>query len=781
MYNLADLNDYEFEILCKDIMERRLNTKLRVYKPGRDGGIDINAFTGNSILIQAKHYINSTYSSLRNTLTKELDKVKTLKPQQYYICSGLALTAGNVTEIYTMFQDFMKDSSNIIDATQINEFLQQDDNVDIVRKNFKLWLAASNVFELILNQNVFIDCEELISDIQSYRKLYVETSAYFASINMLSKNNVVIILGAPGVGKSVLSKMLLLHCIGNDYSVRYTTDNSISDIKKTLSRSVEKKEIVLLDDFLGQHYLKIKDNQSSELKTLISFINRSKNKKLIMNSRITILNEAKRASINFMHLMEDIEPCNYVINMDDLSYIEKAKILYNHIYFNQLPIEYFRNIRKDQGYINIVKHRNYNPRIIEHVSKPRNYKSVLPSEYYGYIISKLDNPQDVWEDEFVNRIEDIDRKLLHTIYSLTDKYIDGAILEECFNYRLQRECTFDTTINQFDVTTQRLSESLIRIVIDKKIRKIGVLNPSINDYIHVNIIKNNIGLRSIINSAVYIEQMLKFHDRDSTREIITRKIMDGSLLTHKSLEFSSYYYYLFFVLEYHIINKSIQGNVNISILNAKINLNNEQMRKDYSNLVIKIISSDIAVFYEVLNIIFNPKNIYTFIAYMDIEQIDKFKRLMTVFFQNSKNEELLNVSVEVLKPYIIEKVEQDITTDFQTELDNLLDSFVHEIDGDYITQYMQDEDDKLIQIIKEKIGDYLFDNLPEFLESYPNILDLSTDDINIDNVLDTIDYHELITNYFVSMQDDDYDDYHDHRNDSGSNEFDEIKHMFERG
>ena len=45
-------------------------------------------------------------------------------------------------------------------------FLEQEDNIDIVKKNYKLWINSTNVLSLINNKNVFIDCDELVYDIE---------------------------------------------------------------------------------------------------------------------------------------------------------------------------------------------------------------------------------------------------------------------------------------------------------------------------------------------------------------------------------------------------------------------------------------------------------------------------------------------------------------------------------------------------------------------------------------------------------------------------------------
>lgn len=57
-----------------------------------------------------------------------------MKPKQYYICVSQQLTAPNINEIYELFKDYMKDTSNIITRDILVEFLDQDSNQDILRK-----------------------------------------------------------------------------------------------------------------------------------------------------------------------------------------------------------------------------------------------------------------------------------------------------------------------------------------------------------------------------------------------------------------------------------------------------------------------------------------------------------------------------------------------------------------------------------------------------------------------------------------------------------------------
>ena len=80
MYNYNNLSDFEFEILCKDIMQKKLGVTLYTFQKGRDGGIDITDDPkSKKVIIQVKHYINSKYSDLLGTLKKEVQKVKELQ------------------------------------------------------------------------------------------------------------------------------------------------------------------------------------------------------------------------------------------------------------------------------------------------------------------------------------------------------------------------------------------------------------------------------------------------------------------------------------------------------------------------------------------------------------------------------------------------------------------------------------------------------------------------------------------------------------------------------
>jgi conserved domain protein len=80
--------------------------------------------------------------------------------------------------------------------------------------------------------------------------------------------------------------------------------------------------------------------------------------------------------------------------------LEKAYILYNHLFYSNLKREYIDNIFKDKNYKKVIAHKNYNPRIIEFITKDKHIELKNSESYIDFVIRNLDNPEEVWENVF---------------------------------------------------------------------------------------------------------------------------------------------------------------------------------------------------------------------------------------------------------------------------------------------------------------------------------------------------------------------------------------------
>lgn len=516
MLNYANLNDMEFEALCKDIMERMLGVSLRRFGPGRDGGVDLtDDASAKTVVVQVKHYRNSTIDQLVRSLKSELPKVDELKPQQYYICCSRDLSVENVRVLYDHFSAYMDSDRHIVTIVEIDAFLHQEANRDILKRHFKLWLDDTGLLEDVFGNELFVDCEVLLDDIEEQQKLFVQTKAFDQALNALENHQILCIVGNPGVGKSITSKMLVLHYAAQGYQVRYTSDvTDLTALKNSISRDPEKKEIILLDDCFGQAYFEMRTEQSTALVQLIKYIKRKTNKALILNSRVTIFHEAQQSQQSLAQSLDRDDFKVFLLDINNLSDVEKAKIFYNHLAFSSIPDAYFEDIRKNQRYRAIVSHRNYSPRIIEFVCSPRRYRDVEPQHFYDFIRKHLDNPKEMWADEYDNRLDQVDRILLQTIYSLTATLVDINTVRYCFERRIETNSAIDKTRDPFGRSLSRLNNGFVKIVDQKGAKMLSMYNPSVNDFITARLQHNPEERNNLIRSICCVYQLRILPEED---------------------------------------------------------------------------------------------------------------------------------------------------------------------------------------------------------------------------------------------------------------------------
>lgn len=509
MLNYANLNDMEFEALCRDIMERKLGLSLRRFGAGRDGGVDLtNDVTSKTVVVQVKHYQISTTTQLVRSLKNELGNVSALAPQQYYICCSRELSVENINELYQHFRAYMDSPNQIITILEIDDFLKQAENRDILKKHFKLWLDDTGILQELGNDDIFVDCEAFLDDADNLHKLFVRTSAFDRALKILENDQTLCIIGDPGVGKTITSKMLVLYYASQGYRVRYTSNVSdLGTIKASLRKNSESKEVILLDDCFGQAYFEMKSTQSSELISLIKYAKRRPNKILILNSRVTIFQEAQQRQRDLVQCLERKDFKVHLLDINKLSEEEKAKILYNHLAFSNIPADYFEDIRTDRRYRRIISHRNYNPRIIEFVCNPKRYQAVTSAEFYHFIQKHLDNPREMWKDEYDYRLEPVDRILLQTIYSLTTTTVSEELVRQCFDRRIASIPAIDKTIDQFSKALQRLNEGFVRILDNRGSKEISMQNPSVNDFLDGRLLCDNVERAELTSSICTVNQL----------------------------------------------------------------------------------------------------------------------------------------------------------------------------------------------------------------------------------------------------------------------------------
>ena len=224
-YDFKMLSDYEFELLTRDLLMKELKCNLESFQKGRDQGIDLRYSKNleNSIIIQCKHYANSKYSDLKKSILNELPKLEKLKPKRYILVTSLGLTPRRKEEICKLLGSNCKELGDIYDKNSINMLLGKYPEIE--QSNYKLWLTSVNVLQKIINNGEYNKNIIAIENIKYKFSIYVQNKSYSKAKELLKKQNVCIISGNPGVGKTTLANMLTAEYIDCNYELVKITQN----------------------------------------------------------------------------------------------------------------------------------------------------------------------------------------------------------------------------------------------------------------------------------------------------------------------------------------------------------------------------------------------------------------------------------------------------------------------------------------------------------------------------------------------------------------------------
>ena len=773
MLNFSNLNDIEFEYLCKDVMSKMLGVELQRFSAGPDGGIDLtdDAHT-KKVIVQVKHYIKTDATGLLTSLKKEIPKVKINSPERYYICCSKELTPQSKQDIYEMFSDYMESTDNIVTLIELNDFLEKEENGDILRKHFKLWIESTNILTDIFTNDICIDSDVLLSDIKESANMFVKTEVYESALACLEKNNVLIIIGNPGVGKTITSKMLVLYYAAQGYKIRYTTDGAdLASLKKALSQSPDMKEVILLDDCFGQAYFSMKSTQENELLALIKHVNRNPNKLLVMNSRVTIYREASERTQSLVNSLDKKEYKAFVLDMTNVSALEKAKIFYNHLFFCEVPQAYRENIKKDKNYNRIVNHTNYNPRIIEFVTNKRQWESVDPDEYTEFILRCLNNPEQIWKNEYERRLGYPDRILLTTLYSLTNAAISVDVVKKCYEHRISTKQGIDLSINHFEQSIKRLQDSMVKIVDVHGRKMLSVANPSVNDFLFAHLEKNLPEREEIVGASICVRQLQRLLIEEEYEKEINRIFTDQSILSYV---FESERQKIGFIAYYCAENRVLEE-AYTSYLAAFVSepCDIDVFRKNQIPrlwVLRKLFNNELCSFYALDRIIYDMTKLQQIILTMDLDEAIKFINVTEYLFKDELRKPYIETSVKAVKELIEIYCDDVSASEFDIDISAIMkDNTYSDERGSHIdTDAAIDDVDVIIkEIVMDEVYGYL-SKLPE---------DMIIDQEFLDNLSVYVSGSSALVESY--LRDDDYDGGYMENNKS-VHEALEIEYIFER-
>jgi len=553
-YDFLILSQNEFENISRDLLQKKLFVFIESFTSGPDSGIDLRCTTDKDkkVIIQAKRY--KSYTSLLSNLKKEVEKVKKLSPDRYIITTSIGLTPNNKNTIKLLFTPFIKETNDIFGRDDLNNLIGT--NPDIERQYYKLWLSSVNILDKVLHSKVYNQSAFELEDIKEKIKLYVQNDSFDEALKILKEHRYLIISGIPGIGKTTLARVIVLYLLSNDFEEFVYLSQSIDEGYELFVD--DKKQVFFFDDFLGKNFLenKLLRNEDNKIVKFIDKINKSHNKVLIFTTREYILNQAKSVSEEFS--TKNIEIAKCILDLSSYTNIIKAQILYNHLFFAQVPVTHITNLIENKSYLKLVRHKNYNPRIIEAIINQKIWEGCLPDKFANSLISFFDNPESVWLRVYQNTLNKLSQSSLLVLLTMGTPVLLDDWEKATREFVVNNNFLMNFDSIQFKSTIKELENTFIISQVDSNnIIAIEYQNPSIQDFL-VNYLKENKNLiRNLLKSNVFSNQFFRVFTTDKTKNLRN----SGKILLNTELSI---------VAINRIINKYLELNSsNIIRLNLK--------------------------------------------------------------------------------------------------------------------------------------------------------------------------------------------------------------------
>jgi hypothetical protein len=517
-FSYSSLSSHDFEGLARDLLQAEWGVPLEAFRSGRDKGIDLRYSkpTGATTIIQCKHYVGSGFGALlANLRVQELPKIKRLSPDRYVVVTSVALSPPNKDAIMAALSPFVLTVSDIYSAGDLDGLLSI--HKQIVRDNFKLWLTSTEVLDRVIHNAEVCHAEFVVERIQRNIPRFVQGASFTKAMDLLTNQRVLVISGVPGIGKTTLAEMLLFAFLEQGFEP-VIIQAEVAEGKR-LYRQGE-KQLFYFDDFLGQFFLgdrgeNLGRNQDAALVDFIDMVRGSKDALFILTTREHLLQQALASSERFKqrHLLD----ARYVLELTEYSHGDKARILYNHLYFSDLPTPYRKEILRDDFFLEVIKHPNFNPRLIEWLSSYVRVQTTLPRDYQAFVNDLLTSPHDLWRHAFAKQISDQAQDALLALYTLGDT-ADTAELEPVWD-AVHRFRSQKYNRERAPLGIRPALQELEGGFLSYSRSEIRFINPSIREFVAASILEEKSTAVDLLGSAIRFKQLENIYKlAESTRK-----------------------------------------------------------------------------------------------------------------------------------------------------------------------------------------------------------------------------------------------------------------------
>lgn len=233
-----------------------------------------------------------------------------------------------------------------------------------------------------------------------------------------------------------------------------------------------------------------------------------------MTTRTTILNQALHRFDKFNRSkLADLS--NYELHITAYSKLDRAKILYNHLFHSGMSTEQYDIFFQSKNYVKIIDHKNYFPRLIEFITSASQLRLIQTSDTEKFIFDCLDNPSEIWQFAYDQQLNEEEQFLLMTLFSLGGYNIPADHLEKAFESRYAYEIQNNGYTLKTDAYTISLKKLMDGFIKSERVAKtnelhFSFLNPSVGDFLLNYLRGRPAEQKRILFSAAYFIQLTKY-------------------------------------------------------------------------------------------------------------------------------------------------------------------------------------------------------------------------------------------------------------------------------
>jgi energy-coupling factor transporter ATP-binding protein EcfA2 len=407
MFDLHKLGWHSFQQLSLTILREILGQTVESFLDSADGGRD-GAFSGTwklsekedlsgTFVFQCKHTNRTSHNLSLSDVSDEISKAERLVKENKCDCYILITNAGTsgtvIEQITTELLKVGVKKTRVFGSTWISTQIQE---------NKRLRMLVPRVYGLgdlseILDERAYDQAKILLNSLREELAKVVITGTYQRAVDAINEHGFVLLVGEPAAGKTTIASLLSIAAL-DQWGTFTMKVNKASEVVKHWNTK-DPRQFFWVDDAFGvtQYESPLTYDWNHIALNLKAMLRDGV--KIVMTSRDYIYNRARKDLKHSAFPL--LQESQVVIDVHNLTIVEKQQILYNHLKLGKQSKEFRKEIKPFLE--EISKLSQFVPEVARRLSDPAFTKKLIlhslflkkfveePEEFLREVIEGLDN------------------------------------------------------------------------------------------------------------------------------------------------------------------------------------------------------------------------------------------------------------------------------------------------------------------------------------------------------------------------------------------------------